>query len=210
MFFGIVLMFVAKNFVRDCFVAQIRAKMLNVHARRNSRMSTRVARGSDATPSKILGYNIGTIPKNMSTKFQLKRSKLNLDIVEKPENREHKLTDSNVSPAMHIVDQRMGSKYSTKAKTNKWTNVVFYYLLDCSRVNSQTVWSLAMDKNPRETNSYDFGKALAKSLYLPAIQERSVQGLQPTVLQWPLGTGLSSEGGLTPRETQTYPNSCLP
>ena len=49
-----------------------------------------------------------------------------------------------------IVDQRMGSKYSTKAKTNKWTNVVFYYLLDCSRVNSQTVWSLAMDKNPRE------------------------------------------------------------
>ena len=60
-------------------------------------MSTRVARGSDATPSKILGYNIGTIPKNMSTKFQLKRSKLNLDIVEKPENREHKLTDSNIT-----------------------------------------------------------------------------------------------------------------
>ena len=27
MFFGIVLMFVAKDFVRDCFVAQIRAKM---------------------------------------------------------------------------------------------------------------------------------------------------------------------------------------
>ena len=33
----------------------------------------------------------------MSTNFQLERLKLNLDIVEKPENRVHKLTDSNVS-----------------------------------------------------------------------------------------------------------------
>ena len=33
----------------------------------------------------------------MSTNFQIKRLKLNLDIVEKPENRVHKLTDSNVS-----------------------------------------------------------------------------------------------------------------
>ena len=34
----------------------------------------------------------------MSTNFQLKRLKLKLDIVEKPENRSvHKLTDSNVS-----------------------------------------------------------------------------------------------------------------
>ena len=35
----------------------------------------------------------------MSTNFQLKRLKLNLDIVEKPENRVHKLTDFNVSHA---------------------------------------------------------------------------------------------------------------
>ena len=33
----------------------------------------------------------------MSTNFQLERLKINLDIVEKPENRVHKLTDSNVS-----------------------------------------------------------------------------------------------------------------
>ena len=33
----------------------------------------------------------------MSTNFQLERLKLNLDIVEKTENRVHKLTDSNVS-----------------------------------------------------------------------------------------------------------------
>ena len=35
----------------------------------------------------------------MPTNFQLKRLKLKLDIVEKPENRVHKLTDSNVSHA---------------------------------------------------------------------------------------------------------------
>ena len=33
----------------------------------------------------------------MSSNFQLKRLKLKLDMVEKPENRVHELTDSNVS-----------------------------------------------------------------------------------------------------------------
>ena len=45
--------------------------------------------------TKFLATNIGTIPKNMLTNFQLERLKLKLDIVEKPENRVHKLTDSN-------------------------------------------------------------------------------------------------------------------
>ena len=47
--------------------------------------------------TKSLATNIGTIPKNMPTNFQLKRLKLKLDIVKKPENRVHELTDSNVS-----------------------------------------------------------------------------------------------------------------
>ena len=45
--------------------------------------------------TKSLATNIRTIPKNMPTNFQLKRLKLKLDIVEKPKNRVHKLTDSN-------------------------------------------------------------------------------------------------------------------
>ena len=52
--------------------------------------------------AKSLTANIGTIPKNMSTNFQIKRLKLNLDIVEKPENRVHKLTDSNVSQTARL------------------------------------------------------------------------------------------------------------
>ena len=47
--------------------------------------------------TKSLATNIGTIPKNMPNNFQLKRLKLKLDIVEKPENRVHKLTDSNLT-----------------------------------------------------------------------------------------------------------------
>ena len=44
-----------------------------------------------------MATNIGTISRNMPTNFELKRLKPKLDIVEKPENRVHKLTDSNVS-----------------------------------------------------------------------------------------------------------------
>ena len=66
----------------------------NVHARRNSRISVRATKQSGTKP---LSTNIGTILKNMPTNFELKRLKPKLDIVKKPENRVHELTDSNVS-----------------------------------------------------------------------------------------------------------------
>ena len=47
--------------------------------------------------TKSFSTNIGTIPKNMPTNFELKRLKPKLDIVKKPEKRVHELTDSNVS-----------------------------------------------------------------------------------------------------------------
>ena len=96
-------MFVAKDFVRDCFVAQIpiyapkcacAPEFAHICARKRRR-------------AKSLATNIGTIPKNMSTNFQLKRLKLILSIVEKPENRVHKLTDSNVSP----VERQIGALF---------------------------------------------------------------------------------------------------
>ena len=46
----------------------------------------------------------------MPTNFELKRLKPKLDIVEKPENRVHKLTDSNGAPVVRFWDiSRMGS-----------------------------------------------------------------------------------------------------
>ena len=50
--------------------------------------------------TKSLGTNIESIPKNVHTNFELKRLKPKLDIVKKPENRVHELTDSNVSRSL--------------------------------------------------------------------------------------------------------------
>ena len=68
-------MFVAKDFVRDCFVAQLRAKMC-------MRAGIRAYLREEATPSKILGYEHWNYPKGHAYQFQLKRLKLKLDIVE--------------------------------------------------------------------------------------------------------------------------------
>ena len=60
---------------------------------------------------------MGTIPKNMPTNFQLKRLKLKLDIVEKPENRVHKLTDSNGAPLatnMETIPKNMATNFQLK------------------------------------------------------------------------------------------------
>ena len=59
--------------------------------------------------TKSFSTNIGTILKNMLTNFELKQLKPKLDIVKKPENRVHELTDSNVSPcSVHARPSRRG------------------------------------------------------------------------------------------------------
>ena len=86
-------MFVDKDFLQNCFVAQIRAKMCmpaGIHAYLRE----------EATPSKILSYEHWNYPKEHAYQFSALRLKLKLDIIEKPENRVHKLTDSNVSCAV--------------------------------------------------------------------------------------------------------------
>ena len=81
-----------------------------------------------------------------------------------------------------VVDQRMSRrKYSTKAKTNRWTMVAFYYLLDTARINAQTIWSLNNGLNPRKTNSYEFGMKVAKALFMPMIMTHPVVGLSSKI-----------------------------
>ena len=96
-------MFVAKDFAR----LQLRflAQAADMRECRRTCTFWRVsARKSNLEKNHLLRFraNIGTIPKtpkNMLTNFQLERLKLKqegkLDIVEKLENRVHKLTDSN-------------------------------------------------------------------------------------------------------------------
>ena len=69
-------------------------------------------------------------------------------------------------------------RYLTKSKSNKWTRVIFAYILDTIRVNVQTIWSLATNQEPRYTNSFVFGIQLALALLLPLIENRPLVGLQ--------------------------------
>ena len=82
-------MFVAKDFTRRHLVAQICANSgANAHFGAYLR--------DEAIPNKILSYeHWNYLKEHAPTNFELKRLKLKLDIVEKPENRVHKLTDSN-------------------------------------------------------------------------------------------------------------------
>jgi len=69
-----------------------------------------------------------------------------------------------------------------EAKSNKWSNIAFYYLLDIIRINCQTLWSLNYQKNPRKTDSRTFGLDLARALFIPAIRNRSLHGLSTRTL----------------------------
>ena len=62
LFFGIVLMFVLKDFVQDCFVAQIRAKMC-------VRAGIRAYLRDEAIRNKILGYEHWNYPKEHAYQF---------------------------------------------------------------------------------------------------------------------------------------------
>ena len=75
-----------------------------------------------------------------------------------------------------IVDQKIGS-YTVKSKAKKWTKVVFFYLFDTVRVNANTVYALAKNEIPTQSNAFQFGIDLAESLVMPFIQSRSKIGL---------------------------------
>ena len=70
-----------------------------------------------------------------------------------------------------IVDQRSESN-STNSKSRKWTKKVLFFMLDVSRVNAQTIWSLNNDKIPRKVDSWEFGWKLGYSLVKPYMEQR--------------------------------------
>ena len=75
--------------------------------------------------------------------------------------------------AYPVLDQRM-SNYSTRSKSNRWTLVVFFYMLDTARVNSQSVHSLNAGIDPRKSNSFRFGWDLSMQLLRPHVQRRFI------------------------------------
>ena len=108
MFYGIVPMLVLTDFFgyRFVIVTQICAKSKICVRAVNSRISAR-------RWAKYLSTKIGTISRNMPTycNFEPKRLKRKLDILKKPENRVHRLTDSNVSqPMQHFGNMQFNAQ----------------------------------------------------------------------------------------------------
>ena len=79
-----------------------------------------------------------------------------------------------------IIDQR-AQFYTCKPKSSRWTISVFSYALDTSRINVSTVWSIDNNENPRKIDSMGFGWELVKSLVVPYVNQRSVNGLSRSI-----------------------------
>ena len=112
----IISMFEPKDFVRHRFVAQISTKICVC---RSSRISVRHR-------TKSLSTNIGTISKNMPTNFDPKQLKLKRDIIEKPENWVHRLTDSNWTLNNTQIMQCTLLKSKSKATCWLWLQFLIF------------------------------------------------------------------------------------
>ena len=82
----------------------------------------------------------------------------------------------------NIIDQRMGF-YSCESKSKRWTMNVFSYVLDTCRVNASTMYAMNNDLQPQNIKSVDFGFKLAMSLIRPHIAQRSLIGINSSVVR---------------------------
>ena len=60
--------------------------------------------------------------------------------------------------------------------------VAFYFILDTSRVNAQTMLALNEKKDPRKINSFEIGFDLVMSLVCPELECRPRFGLQKNII----------------------------
>ena len=75
-----------------------------------------------------------------------------------------------------IFDQ-MNDYFSTRAKSLRWVMIVLYYMLDTARVNAKTIWCIKNGIDHHKLKSYNFGWDLAKTLTMPHVIRRDVNGL---------------------------------
>ena len=75
-----------------------------------------------------------------------------------------------------IVDQ-MNNYFTTRAKSLRWAMIVHFYMLDTARVNAKTIWCIKNGIDHHKLKSYNFGWDLAKTLTMPHVIRRDVNGL---------------------------------
>ena len=81
-----------------------------------------------------------------------------------------------------IVDQRI-DKYTVSGKTNSWPKKVFWFMLDSTRINAQTINSLNHSLDVRKRDSFEFTWALIMSLVTPQLRARRKDGLTLNTLK---------------------------
>ena len=75
-----------------------------------------------------------------------------------------------------VVYLKMASS-TTKPKSNRWPIVAFSHIIDETRVNANTIYTLNKKILPTKISSFDFAWDMAKSLTIPQIEQRSPYGL---------------------------------
>lgn len=81
------------------------------------------------------------------------------------------------------MDSRFSTgKYCSKPKTRRWTIAFFSYLLDTTRVNTQTLCALNNGEDARKVDSFDFGKKFAMDLIGPYLEKRDISRLSSSIL----------------------------
>ena len=75
-----------------------------------------------------------------------------------------------------IVDQ-MNDYFTTRAKSLRRAVIVLYHMLDTARVILKTIWCIKNGIDHHKLKSYNFGWDLAKTLTMPRVIPRDVNGL---------------------------------
>ena len=70
-----------------------------------------------------------------------------------------------------IIDQRINF-YTVHTKSPRWTMNALAYILDTARVNSQTIYAIKTNVDPRKCSSLTYGWNLVKALCNPQIERR--------------------------------------
>ena len=145
--------------------------------RHSENFSTTVHFKEERKDMALCSYNVKTKSKGKKNVLMLTTMRPLLGITK---------DDGKNKPALYKLydftkggDRHCGPKisyYTAKAKSSKWKMVAFYFILDTTRVNAQTILALKENKNPRKINSFEIGFDIVMSLVRPEMEKRPRNG----------------------------------
>ena len=80
----------------------------------------------------------------------------------------------NIKSSNSMISQNY---LTTIVKSLRWVKIVLHYMLDTARVNAKTIWCIKSGIDHHKLKSYNFGWDLAKTLTMPYVIRRDLNGL---------------------------------